>query len=218
MVHAFAHRLRKGMNLGLAEAGFRIESFIAPLLETARRQGVARLQTGLKGEAIMRQGDAADTVFILETGLVKLVYSTAAGDEWIKSFIVDRGIFGSVDTGDLEEPSRFGAQCIEASGCVRLPLAWARRAIAADAGLTSAYFAYSAWLQRRKEAREEMLLCQSPEQSYRNFLLQNEELAGRLPQGDIARYLGITPVAFSRIKRRMNVSPTLVSPLPVNQK
>ena len=206
------------MNLGLAETGFRVESFIAPLLETARQQGVARLQTGLKGEAIMRQGDAADTVFILETGLVKLVYPTAAGDEWIKSFIVDRGIFGSVDTGDLEVPSRFSAQCIEASHCVRLPLAWARQAITADAGLTSAYFAYSAWLQRRKEAREEILLCQSPEQSYRNFLLENADLAGRLPQGDIARYLGITPVAFSRIKRRMNVSPTLVSPLPVNQK
>ena len=105
MVHALAYRLRKGMNLGLAETGFRIESFVAPLLETARRQGVARLQTGLKGEAIMRQGDAADTVFILETGLVKLVYSTAAGDEWIKSFIVDRGIFGSVDTGQLESPA-----------------------------------------------------------------------------------------------------------------
>lgn len=98
-----------------------------------------------------------------------------------------------------------------------LPLAWARQAIAADAGLTSAYFTYSAWLQRRKEAREEMLLCQSPEQSYRNFLLQNEELAKRLPQGDIARYLGITPVAFSRIKRRISTSPTLLSPLPVNQ-
>ncbi len=29
------------------------------------------------------------------------------------------------------------------------------------------------------------------------------EVAARLPQGDMARFIGVTPVAFSRIKRRI---------------
>ena len=32
---------------------------------------------------------------------------------------------------------------------------------------------------------------------------QGAEALARLPQGDVARFIGVTPVAFSRIKRRV---------------
>lgn len=85
-----------------------------------------------------------------------------------------------------------------------LPFPWVQQSITSCANLTQAYLAFSGWVRRRKEDREEALLCASAEDNYRRFLTTNDKLAQRLPQGDIARYLGITPIAFSRIKKRMH--------------
>jgi CRP-like cAMP-binding protein len=200
---AFADLRAKGMNLGLDTLDFRVGMFTAPLRALAQQQGQWRPRCYEKGDVILRQGDPARSIFVLESGLLKLVYPTASGEEWIKSFIADCGLFGSVDDGDTRQPSRFSAYCIETSIVAGLPLDWAKQAIAADPEIMAAYVAFSGWVRRRKEEREESLLCRSPEQSYRDFLLREVDLAARLPQGDIARYLGITPIAFSRIKRRM---------------
>jgi CRP/FNR family transcriptional regulator, anaerobic regulatory protein len=191
------------MNLGLVSLDFHVDMLVAPLRAKAEHQGKLRTSTYEKGQVILHQGDVASDIFILQSGLVKLVYPTLNGDEWIKSFIVDRGLFGSVDDGDAAQPSRFAAIPIESSVVAQLPLDWVKRAIANDTELTAAYVAFSGWVRRRKEEREEVLLCKSAEQSYLNFISTNAALAKRLPQGDIAHYLGITPVAFSRIKRRL---------------
>ena len=55
----------------------------------------------------------------------------------------------------------------------------------------------------RKEEREHDFLCLTPEDRYRAFVEDNPTLASRITQADIARYLGITPVALSRIRKRM---------------
>lgn len=195
----------KGMNLGLDGRDFDINMLVAPLRSMARHENLCRSHKHQKGDVILRHGDAVSDTFVLETGLVKLVYPMANGDEWIKSFIVDQGIFGSVDEGDAAQPSRFSAHTIEPGTYIRLPLRWVKRAVAASAELTAAYIAFSGWVRRRKEEREEALLCASAEENYRRFLSGNANLVQRLPQGDIARYLGVTPVAFSRIKRRMQL-------------
>jgi hypothetical protein len=43
----------------------------------------------------------------------------------------------------------------------------------------------------------------TPEARLRAVLSGAPDIAARLPQGDIARFIGVTPVAFSRIKRRI---------------
>lgn len=191
------------MNLSLVTPDFQIGLLIAPLRATAKQDGIWHSRGYQKADIMLHRGDAADDVFILLSGLIKLVYPTANGEEWIKSFIVDEGLFGSIDDGDAAQPSRFSAHCIEPCVVARIPLGWAKAALSADPQLTAAYVAFSGWVRRRKEDREESLLCQSAEESYCDFMSKNPELAVRLPQGDIARYLGITPIAFSRIKRRL---------------
>ncbi|WBH16796.1 Crp/Fnr family transcriptional regulator [Sphingomonas radiodurans] len=153
-----------------------------------------------RGGGLLDQGAARDSLFVLISGLVKLTYLSAEGDEWIKSLIVDTGLFGALGS---EAGSRFGASAIEPSVVVELPASWIGAAMAADIGLAAQAGAFNAWLVGRKQAREEALLCQSAEARYRTMLATEPALVARLPQGDIARYLRITPIAFSRIKRRM---------------
>lgn len=44
----------------------------------------------------------------------------------------------------------------------------------------------------------------SPLARYRAVVCDAAQPLSRLPQGDIARFSGITPAAFSRIKRRVH--------------
>lgn len=59
-------------------------------------------------------------------------------------------------------------------------------------------------LAMKKEQREYEFLCLSAAERYLLFCQREAELVPRLSQLDIARYLGITPVALSRIRRRLN--------------
>jgi CRP-like cAMP-binding protein len=43
----------------------------------------------------------------------------------------------------------------------------------------------------------------SPAARYAAFVAQRPGLAARVPQQDLARYLGITPVSLSRIRGRL---------------
>lgn len=56
----------------------------------------------------------------------------------------------------------------------------------------------------RKEAREAEFLLYSAEERYHSFLNRHQHYAHRIPQYHIASYLGITAVALSRIRKRIN--------------
>lgn len=186
------------MNLGL-ETGTAAPALIAalrPHLEEARLWQPRSLS---RGTVVFGPDTDGGEVVLLLSGLVKLVYTTETGEDWIKSFVLDRGVFAAAD-GD---GAPYGAVCLEACKVVRLPRATLDMATATDAGVRDAALAFSAWVLRRKQAREAALLSMTPEARYRALLVHAPDALSRLPQGDIARFLGITPIAFSRIKRRM---------------
>jgi len=53
------------------------------------------------------------------------------------------------------------------------------------------------------EKRERELLTLSAEERYLLLVAERPELLGRVPQKDLARYIGVTPVAMSRIVARI---------------
>ena len=176
------------------------------LIDLLRQEAqAARLwhpQRKAAGTTLFDQGDMATHGWILESGLVKLSYVTADGQDWIKSFVADHGLFaGNTDISSFE-PNRFSAVCLEESVVVALPIDWLAQRMAGSPDIQSALVTFSLWLQQRKQEREEALLCLSAEQRYLAFLNEPSLLARRLRQNDIARYIGITAIALSRIRKR----------------
>ncbi|ELR80286.1 cAMP-binding protein [Elizabethkingia anophelis R26] len=51
--------------------------------------------------------------------------------------------------------------------------------------------------------REFSLLTKSPQERYENLFKQNPEVIKRIPLKYIASYIGVTPQALSRIRRRI---------------
>ena len=56
----------------------------------------------------------------------------------------------------------------------------------------------------KKEKREFEFLCLSAEERYCLLAETSPGLLEKVTQNDIARYLGVTPVALSRIKKRVS--------------
>lgn len=155
-----------------------------------------------KGEVVFRQGDPSRDIHVLRGGLVKLFYLTHDGKEWIKSFIADAGVFGSRRSQIAGGTSAFSAACLEPSEVLVLGYDRFRAALVQDAELLALFLELSEAMALKKEVREHDLLCLSAEARYRRFIAEQGDLAGRLMQVDIARFLGVTPVALSRIRRR----------------
>lgn len=189
------------MNLGLEKRNIYVE-LVSRLERSARCAGLWKPEGVGRKRTIIRQGETPKHVYVLTSGLVKLNYTTQSGDEWIKSFIVDQGLFGPTSS-DSSASMAYGANSVEASTFVMLPVKWLAAEIAEDVALERLVFKFLDWVRQKKELREQALLCDGPAERYVAFKTVEPNLAARLPQADIARYLRVTPVAFSRIKRKL---------------
>ncbi len=165
-----------------------------------RRREVAR------GKHVWRQGEVTRDVFLVEKGLVKLYYVTVDGNERIKSFVTDGELFGSRISQVYRQGSPFAAVCLESTQLLVADYDPFRQALMTNAQRMAWLFNLTEQTSLKKELREYHLLCLSAQERYEAFLADEPELARRLSQADTARYLGITAIALSRIRRRLGLS------------
>ena len=189
------------MNRSLVPEHFSASLLIERLQQLAESENLWRIRTIAKGGAVFGPETDCRDVFLLITGLVKLSYLAPSGGETIKSLVVDQGMFGREDNGP-----DFGAYAVEASQLVQLPQSWVLRQVSESEKLRQGYALFLDWIRGRKAERERGLLCLTPQELLLDFRKAEPDLIVRLPEGDIARYLGITPIAYSRIKRRLDLN------------
>lgn len=159
-----------------------------------------------QGAHLFRQGDTVPPCYLLRVGLLKAYYLTRDGKEFIKSFFCEGAILGSLRAGEEDIPCPFSVVALEPCQLVGVPLALLRESLRNDLELANEVIDALIELALRKERREHDFLVLSPEDNYRRLRADSPELLQRLTQNDIARYLGITPVALSRIRARMHRS------------
>ena len=166
----------------------------------------------LEAEIVERRIDAGGTIFmqdvahpfvyVVRSGLIKNVYFGEDGEDWIKSFSEEERFFAVSQRwrrrshqlcGDRRRAERGRAHSVRRAGAAR----GGRR----DMGQRHA--AGAADLRGRKEKRERELLTLRPEQRYRAFIAETPGLEQRIPQRDLARHLGLTPVGLNRIVQRV---------------
>lgn len=154
------------------------------------------------GDHVFLQGDECSSVFLVRKGLLKAYYIRADGKEHIKSFQPEDSIIGSMVALIDDEPSTLSLVAVEPSDLVAMPYARLEAAAQESLELSSALISFLSAYGRRKERREFELLCLSPEDRYHQLLSSSPSLAERISQAELAAYIGVTPQALSRIKRR----------------
>jgi CRP-like cAMP-binding protein len=155
------------------------------------------------GGYLFHAEDPQPYVHCVRRGLVKLAYEMSDGKEWIKGFSYEGAFFASAAALEPGGRAGFSVVAMEPSVIERIDylvlLQLAERAMCWQRLLRLAFQLYGA----KKEKRERELLTLSAEQRYRLFVEEHAALENRVPQKDLARYLGVTPVGLSRIKGRL---------------
>jgi CRP/FNR family transcriptional regulator, cyclic AMP receptor protein len=79
----------------------------------------ARRRTYRRGEVIFHEGDAGDTLYVLESGTVKVVTDAESGNEALFSILGPGDCFGELSLID-GEPRSASVEALEAAECVIL--------------------------------------------------------------------------------------------------
>jgi CRP-like cAMP-binding protein len=152
-----------------------------------------------KGEYLLQAGDKALEFGIILNGIFRLYYTDKKGKEQIKAFRRDGELLGPYAEILLRIPSRTYIQAMENSRVVLIN----------NDDFLPLYEKHSCWLTMgrlvaekhflAKEQREFEFLQLNVMERYKKFCEEHGPLIGKIPQHQIASYLGITPVALSRV-------------------
>jgi len=153
-------------------------------------------------EHVFRQGDPDRSLYMVESGLLKAYYTSESGKESVKSFILPQDIIGSLTSAYSEKSCSFSLLCLEPTLLIAIPFAKLYECSLQDHGVANDMVELLLKFAMKKEKREFEFLCLSAEERYCLLAETSPILLEKVTQNDIARYLGVTPVALSRIKKR----------------
>lgn len=155
-----------------------------------------------QGDYFLRAGDRSSELAFVNAGLLRFIYQTTDGKEFNKSFIAENQFTAAYSAFLTGMPARFSIQALEECHLLICDLHI----------VVNMFDRHGCWerlgrilaeqLFIKKEAREAEFLLDDAETRYHNFRETHPGLEDRLAQYHIASYLGITPVALSRIRRR----------------
>lgn len=165
--------------------------------QLSKQLGVA--QRYAKKSMIFSQGDNNQYLYVIQEGLLKAYYSDEDGKEYIKSFLFSGDHIASSKALNGGVCS-FSLQCLKATQVLKIPYVKIRQLAANNIDIANTIIELLMSFAMKKEQREFELLCLTAEQRYQALLNQVPDITELIRQNDIARYLGITPVALSRIK------------------
>ena len=157
-----------------------------------------------KGDHIFRQGDQNRNMYVVIKGLMKAYYLTPDGKENVKTFLKETNFIGSISACFSNTECTFNLMCLEDSELLEVGFDAVDTETKSDLHTAQFMIQGLLGLASKKEQREYEFLCLSAEERFRLFIDREPNLTERLTQNDIARYLGVTPVALSRIRKRIN--------------
>jgi CRP-like cAMP-binding protein len=161
------------------------------------------LQSFGKGEDIFAAGEWQPYLYVVRSGIVKLAYLSEDGQEWIKSFIGEGDFFACPNVLIAGLKTDYFATALEDSSVEQVDFSQLKQLMARHPEWQKATHQLLEWHIVRKDQRERELLTMAPEQRYQSFLKTYPLLSPRIQLRDVAHYLGVTPEALSRIRKRL---------------
>ncbi|MCP5041355.1 MAG: Crp/Fnr family transcriptional regulator [bacterium] len=154
-----------------------------------------------KGEYFASEGQCADKIAFLETGIVRAFYIDSSGTEYNKSFFVAPSIIGSYASLISKQKNRVPQQALTDCKYWKAPFRSIEQLSENNCEVERLrrVIAENYFLRNEKSELERALLDAS-----KRYQIFKEEYPGielRIPQYHIASYLGISPTQLSRIRR-----------------
>ncbi|MFK7692326.1 Crp/Fnr family transcriptional regulator [Paenibacillus sp. HJGM_3] len=162
-----------------------------------------RIEEYKKGTVLFKQGDAPTKCYFILKGCVRQYSIDEDGREVTSNFYTEEQAIAIFNHHKPDKSSDYTFTCIEDSEMVVGDLDTEKDMYNKHPQLES--------MTRRmieenfSEVQEEFaaFIASSPEERFRTLLMKRPSLIDRVPQHQLASYLGITPESLSRIKKRI---------------
>ena len=182
-----------------------VASRAAPFVPTPQVQAAFRAalreRSLQKGEHLFREGDPGDALYFVRKGLLRYYY-LADGIEHTGQFFDEGKFVGDVFALTTGAPGLQNIDALEPSEVLVIPTTTLTASYDADQAFERFGRRVMEEAMAGSQARTASLLKLSPQERYSRFVAMRPEVARRVPQYVVASYLGITPEALSRIRRR----------------
>jgi CRP-like cAMP-binding protein len=159
-----------------------------------------------RGTLLVRQGEVATECCFVLGGCLRMFSFDEEGIEKTVEFFTEQQSVVIYESYTHDRPSPYSLECSETcllvAGDLRAEQDMYKRFPAMQDMIRAALENQIAEGHERYSSFKAF----SPEQRYLQLLERRPGLAGRVPQHQLASYLGITPESFSRIKRRLHAS------------
>jgi len=156
-----------------------------------------------KGEHVFLQGEVDKSLYLIQSGLLKAYYTSEAGKESIKSFLLPNDTIGSLMAAYSDKSCTFSLVCLEPTKLIKISFSIILEYCNKDLKIANNMIDVLLNFAIKKEQRESEFLCLSAEERFRKLVKTKPILLEKVTQNDLAHYLGITPVGLSRIKKRV---------------
>ncbi|KZN35603.1 Crp/Fnr family transcriptional regulator [Pseudoalteromonas luteoviolacea] len=156
-----------------------------------------------KNALLMSQGSPAPYLFFITQGDVRYFNVSAEGKEFTQAFACAPCIAGSTRAMTQNTPALFSIEALDDVLCLEFEWHNFFNTMKLHPGFLEAYTRLLENLFIKKEEREYAFVHHSAEQRYLNFIDKNPELSERVPLKMVASHIGITPIALSRIRRKL---------------
>ena len=150
-------------------------------------------------EVIFLEGEHYGASIFIKSGLLKKLYTTANGKEYIKEFVWEGQSTTPYYSILTQAPTTYTLKAIEKTDAIIVDFSILQ-------SLADTSYNWLLILKSildlnfiNREKREMQLLKLNATERYLDFIESNPKLLKRLKKQDIAKYLGITPTALSRI-------------------
>ncbi|MCM3630002.1 Crp/Fnr family transcriptional regulator [Paenibacillus glycanilyticus] len=157
-----------------------------------------------KGTVLLRQGEVPTKCYFVLNGCIRQYSIDEEGNEVTSNFYTEEQAIAFFIHHKLDKSSDYAIACVEDSVLVVGDLD-------AEKDMYTKYTQLESMTRKMIEenfghvqAEFAAFIASSPEERFKALLMNRPSLIDRVPQHQLASFLGITPESLSRIKKRMN--------------
>ena len=159
------------------------------------------VQTYPKGTVVLREGDRVEKGFFILKGCMRSYILKDGEDKTLDFFIEEESVL-PIGLGK-GVPSTHFLECLEDTVAVSSTPDQEAKTLAEHPQLKTVCLAMSEIMAEKLQEALARYKTTTPEERYRDLMEKRPDLLQRIPQYQIASYLGIQPESLSRIRRRI---------------
>ena len=160
------------------------------------------LQEFPKGTILLREGEIARKGYFILKGCIRSYALKEGADKTVDFFIEEESVLPTGFGKDL--PSELFFECLEDTVAVVSTPDMEAKLLVEYPQLKSVCLTMSEIMAEKLQKTLARYKTSSPEERYKDLMERRPDLLQRIPQYQIASYLGVQPESLSRIRKRIS--------------